>query len=196
MVCSRWRPRGSDTVFMIGERPAKRFSTELPIEAQKIPFRPRFVEDTSGNLLRKGSEIHPRRQKRGTGVVEKGRQMPKFRIAIIGAGSVGFTRKLFADIVAVPELREAEFALTDIDAHNLDMVRAILERMVAANRLPTTIFASTDRRAALEGAGYVINCTRIGGRERYRPDIPIPLKKPLTPRVVPTPCATRRPHGP
>jgi alpha-galactosidase len=43
------------------------------------------------------------------------------------------------------------------------MVRAILERMVAVNRLPTTIFASTDRRAALEGARYVINCTRIGG---------------------------------
>jgi alpha-galactosidase len=91
--------------------------------------------------------------------------MPKIRIAIIGAGSVGFTRKLFADIVAVPELRDAEFALTDIDAHNLDMVRAILERMVAVNKLPTTIFASTDRRAALDGARYVINCTRIGGLE-------------------------------
>ena len=44
--------------------------------------------------------------------------MPKLRIAIIGAGSVGFTRKLFSDIVAVPEPREAEFALTDIDPRN------------------------------------------------------------------------------
>ena len=48
-----------------------------------------------------------------------------------------------ADIVAVPELREAEFALTDIDARNLDMVRSILERMVSVNRLPTGIVAMT-----------------------------------------------------
>src|SRR3989442_100658 len=189
MVCRRWRPRGSDTVFMTGERLAKRFSTELPMEAQKIPFRPRFVEDTSGNLLRKGSEIHPRRQKRGIGVVEKGRQMPKFRIAIIGAGSVGFTRKLFADIVAGPELREAEFARRDRGARNRDRGRGILERMVGASRLPTTIFASTDRRVALEGARYVINCTRIGGLEAYRHDIEIPLKYGIDQCVGDTICA-------
>ena len=115
--------------------------------------------------------------------------MPKLRIAIIGAGSVGFTRKLFSDIVAVPELRAAEFALTDIDAHNLDMVRAILERMVAVNRLPTTIVATTDRRAALEGARYVINCTRVGGLEAYRHDIEIPLKYGIDQCVGDTICA-------
>jgi alpha-galactosidase len=115
--------------------------------------------------------------------------MPKLRIAIIGAGSIGFTRKLFSDIVAVPELREAEFALTDIDPHNLDMVRSILERMVAVNQLPTTIFASTDRRAALEGARYIINCTRIGGLEAYRHDIEIPLKYGIDQCVGDTICA-------
>ena len=78
----------------------------------------------------------------------EGEGVPGLKIAIIGAGSIGFTRKLFADIVAVPELREAEFALTDISEHNLSMVRQILDRMVAANKLPTKITATTDRREA------------------------------------------------
>ena len=43
-----------------------------------------------------------------------------FKIAIIGAGSVGFTRKLFADILCVPEFADIEVALTDISQHNLE----------------------------------------------------------------------------
>ena len=36
------------------------------------------------------------------------------KIAMIGAGSVGFTRALTKDILAVPELVDTEFAFTDI----------------------------------------------------------------------------------
>ena len=41
-----------------------------------------------------------------------------FKIAIIGAGSVGFTKKLFTDLLCVPEFRDVEIALTDISQHN------------------------------------------------------------------------------
>ena len=44
------------------------------------------------------------------------------RVAFIGAGSVGFTRKLFRDILAVPELRDTAFAFTDLSERNLDLV--------------------------------------------------------------------------
>jgi len=98
------------------------------------------------------------------------------KIAIIGAGSVGFTKKLVTDILSVPELQDLEFALTDIDERNLTMVRQIIERLVAVNHLPTRISATIDRRRALAGARYIINCTRIGGLEAYRHDIEIPLK--------------------
>jgi alpha-galactosidase len=111
------------------------------------------------------------------------------KIAIIGAGSVGFTKKLFADIVSVPELRDIEFALTDISEHNLSMVRQILERMVEANRLPTKITATTERRKALEGARYVISCVRVGGLEAYADDIRIPLKYGVDQCVGDTICA-------
>ena len=57
-----------------------------------------------------------------------------FKIAIIGAGSVGFTRKLFTDILCVPEFRDVEFALTDISQHNLEMIEAILARIVVGQQ--------------------------------------------------------------
>jgi alpha-galactosidase len=111
------------------------------------------------------------------------------RIAIVGAGSVGFTRKLIADILSVPELQGAEFALTDMSAHNLELVQRIIERTVSVNKLPATVVATTDRRRAFEGARYVISCVRVGGIEAYTDDIRIPLKYGVDQCVGDTICA-------
>lgn len=97
-----------------------------------------------------------------------------FKIAIIGAGSVGFTKKLFTDILCVPEFQDVEFALTDVSEHNLTMIKAILDRIVEANKLPTRVTATTERREAISGARYVISCVRVGGLEAYAEDIRIP----------------------
>ncbi len=45
------------------------------------------------------------------------------KVAFIGAGRVGFTRKLSRDILTVPELQDTRFALHDISERNLDMLR-------------------------------------------------------------------------
>ena len=115
--------------------------------------------------------------------------MPGVKIAIIGAGSVGFTRKLVTDVLCVPELQDVDIALTDIDERNLGMVRQILETIVSVNRLPTRIAASPDRRRALEGTRYVINCARIGGLEAFADDIRIPLQYGVDQCVGDTICA-------
>lgn len=115
--------------------------------------------------------------------------MSAFKIAIIGAGSIGFTKKLFTDILCVPELRETEFTLTDINPHNLKMIETILRRIIKANNLPTTVTATTDRRKAIEGARYVISCVRVGGLEAYADDIRIPLKYGVDQCVGDTICA-------
>lgn len=115
--------------------------------------------------------------------------MTSFKIAIIGAGSVGFTRTLVRDILCVPELQDVEFALTDINAHNLSMIQQILERMVSSNGLSTRITATTDRREALSGARYIINSTRIGGLEAFADDIRIPLRYGVDQCVGDTICA-------
>ena len=112
-----------------------------------------------------------------------------FKITIIGAGSVGFTKKLCCDILKVPEFEDIEIALTDINAHNLDMITQIIRRIVAVNGLRTRISATTDRRRALEGARYVMNCVRIGGLEAFADDIRIPLKYGVDQCVGDTICA-------
>jgi alpha-galactosidase len=111
------------------------------------------------------------------------------KIAFIGAGSVGFTQKLVTDLLCVPELQDAELALTDISAHNLSMAERLVDRIVAVNRLPTSVTASLDRRQALEGARYVINCVRIGGLEAFADDIEIPLRYGVDQCVGDTLCA-------
>ena len=98
------------------------------------------------------------------------------KVAFIGAGSLGFTRRLAIDILAVPELQDAVFSLTDISARNLDMIARLLRRDIAFNKMPAAVLATTDRRKAIEGADYVINCTRIGGLQAFKMDIEIPLK--------------------
>ncbi len=112
-----------------------------------------------------------------------------FKIAIIGAGSVGFTKKLVSDILKVAEFAEIEIALTDINAHNLDMIAQIIRRIVAVNGLPTKVTATTDRRAALTGARYIMNCVRIGGLDAFADDIRIPLKYGVDQCVGDTICA-------
>ncbi len=111
------------------------------------------------------------------------------KVAIIGAGSIGFARKLTQDMLSVPELRDMTLALTDINQQYLDLVTHLIERDVKANKLPTKIIATTDRRAALEGADYVINTTRIGGVEAFQLDIEIPLKYGVDQCVGDTICA-------
>jgi alpha-galactosidase len=115
--------------------------------------------------------------------------MPKLKIAIIGAGSVGFTRKLITDVLCVAELQDIDIALTDIDERNLRMVRQIIETIVETNKLPTRIEATGDRRRALEGANYVINCSRVGGLAAFADDIRIPLQYGVDQCVGDTICA-------
>ena len=111
------------------------------------------------------------------------------KVAFIGAGSVGFTRRLFRDLLAVPELQDTRFAMTDISKANLDRVVALCQKDIRTNKLPATIAATLDRRRALDGADYVVNCTRIGGLEAFRLDIDIPLKYGVDQCVGDTLCA-------
>lgn len=102
--------------------------------------------------------------------------MKSFKVAFIGAGSIGFTRALLTDILSVPEFQHIEVAFTDINPHNLDMVTQLCQRDIEANGLDIKIHATLNRREAFQGAKYVINCVRIGMLEAFTHDIEIPLK--------------------
>ena len=98
------------------------------------------------------------------------------KVSIIGAGSIGFTRRMVRDILCVPELRDTEFAFTDINERNLDMVYQLCTRDIEAAGLPAKITATTDRREAFRDANYVYSFVRAGGLEAFTTDIEIPLK--------------------
>ena len=98
------------------------------------------------------------------------------KIAVIGAGSVGFTRKLLRDILAVPELANTEFRFMDISQENLDMATNLCRKMIADSGLPATVQPTLDRREAIRDADYVMSVARVGGLEAFGYDIEIPLK--------------------
>lgn len=99
-----------------------------------------------------------------------------FKVAFIGAGSLGFTRGLLRDILSVPEFHDIEVAFTDINAANLEMVTTLCQRDIDENSLKIQIQSTTDRREAFADAKYVVNCVRIGMLEAYATDVDIPLK--------------------
>ncbi|AEF81400.1 alpha-glucosidase/alpha-galactosidase [Leadbettera azotonutricia] len=112
------------------------------------------------------------------------------KIAFIGAGSVGFTRKLAADILTVPELRDTEICLQDISAANLEMIYHVLDRDIKANKLgKVKLTKTTEQKKAIEGAKYVVSVARVGGLDAFALDVEIPLKYGVNQCVGDTICA-------
>ena len=99
-----------------------------------------------------------------------------FKVAFIGAGSIGFTRRLLSDLLTVPEFHSIEVAFTDINPDNLRMVTQLCQRDIDENGLSIQIHSTLDRREAFKDAKYVINCVRIGMLEGFATDVEIPLR--------------------
>ncbi|EMA07943.1 alpha-galactosidase [Haloferax denitrificans] len=100
--------------------------------------------------------------------------MPK--IALIGAGSMVFAKKLIGDILSFDELSDSHIALMDIDKHRLTQTQRVAEAMVENEGLETTVSATLDRREALEDADYVLNMINVGGTDPFENEIRIPEK--------------------
>jgi alpha-galactosidase len=98
------------------------------------------------------------------------------KIAFIGAGSFGFTRKLVRDILTFPAFRDAHISLMDIDPERLALIKRAVDRVVEAGDYPARVSATTDRKAALRGADGVVITILAGGVKVWRHDIEIPKK--------------------
>jgi alpha-galactosidase len=94
------------------------------------------------------------------------------RIAFIGAGSTVFTRNLIGDVLALPDLAgSATLALMDIDPERLRASEAAARKLGA-----TRVEATLDRRAALDGADYVVTSFQVGGLPATRIDFDVPRR--------------------
>ena len=98
------------------------------------------------------------------------------KIVFIGAGSVGFTRKLVRDCLTFETMRDAEFALVDIDVGRLEMARAACQKLIDAGKYPAKVTATTDRRKALPCADAVVTTILCGDVDIWQHDILIPEK--------------------
>jgi alpha-galactosidase len=110
--------------------------------------------------------------------------MPK--VTLIGAGSVEFTRIIVADLVAFPELADLTISLHDIDEERLQTAEALVRQLdkQAGSRLK--IEAHADRRAALDGADFVVNEIQVGGFDATLRDFEIPAKYGLRQTIADT----------
>ncbi|MFC7533953.1 alpha-glucosidase/alpha-galactosidase [Actinoplanes sp. GCM10030250] len=97
-------------------------------------------------------------------------------IVFLGAGSVVFTRELLTDILGYPELAGARIVLHDIDPERLATAEALARRIAAASGARPEISTTLDRRAALDGADFVINAIQVGGYPATRTDFDVPAR--------------------
>ena len=96
------------------------------------------------------------------------------KITFIGAGSLGFTRKLARDLLTFPLLRDATLSLMDIDPERLEFAQKSVQRIVDLGNYPAKVEATLDRVEALKGADVVLCTILAGGTEVWRHDIEIP----------------------
>ena len=87
------------------------------------------------------------------------------KTVFLGAGSTVFARNLLGDILGHDELAGSEIVLHDIDPERLSTSELVARRVCEALKAPAKITATTDRRAALDGADYAINMVQVGGYE-------------------------------
>ncbi len=98
------------------------------------------------------------------------------KIAMLGAGSLVFCKTLMSDFLSTPALANSEYRLMAPSHARLDKMEAFVKRMIKDNGVQASVVATTDRRAALKGADYVVVMIQAGGVEEFRQDYEIPLK--------------------
>ena len=96
------------------------------------------------------------------------------KITIIGAGGYVFPFRLIGDLLSFPALRSAELCLMDVNPDKLAPVAEATRKLVAHHGFDTEVVETTDRRAALTDADFVIITFQVGGVESYRWDVEIP----------------------
>ena len=87
------------------------------------------------------------------------------KVTFIGAGSTVFAKNLMGDIWSYPELADITICLMDIDPGRLKQSEQVARHIINALDISPRVETTTDRRAALAGADYVVSMIQVGGYE-------------------------------
>jgi alpha-galactosidase len=96
------------------------------------------------------------------------------KIVIVGGGSFQWVPTLTTDLALTPSVRGAEIVLHDIDADRLARTAPVVQHVSALTHAGFTVRTTTDRRAALRGADFVMVNITTGGFESMTLDLDIP----------------------
>ena len=98
------------------------------------------------------------------------------KVAIIGAGSASFSRRLMIDMMAIEGIVPDEIALMDVDVERLELISEYGRELIKQHGADTKLVATDSNREAVDGARYIIMSIRVGGFAPRPADIGIPLK--------------------
>ena len=97
-------------------------------------------------------------------------------VVLISAGGAAFTVSLFQNLVAEGELSGSTLTLVDTNAEALNRMADLARLLFKESGANITVEQTTDRRAALDGAGFVVNTEAIDRNRLWRHDFAVPKK--------------------
>jgi alpha-galactosidase len=97
-------------------------------------------------------------------------------VCFVGAGSAVFTRQLLRDLFSYDDLGPLTLSLHDIDARRLDLARDLAHLAARHHGREVVVRTEPERRAALEGADFVVNTVNVGGHAATVTDFEVPAR--------------------
>ena len=100
----------------------------------------------------------------------------KTKIVFIGATSMSFGLSMLRDIFSSNELRGSTLTLVGRNARTLTKMTELARLLNAKSAAGLIIEQTTDRRAAFDGAGFVVNAAAIDRNRLWKLDWEVPRK--------------------
>ena len=98
------------------------------------------------------------------------------KIVFIGATSMSFGLSMMRDIFCSDELRGSTFTLVGRNPETLAKTAALADLLNNKTAAGLKVEHTTDRRAALDGAGFVVNAAAIDRNRLWQLDFAVPRK--------------------
>lgn len=98
------------------------------------------------------------------------------KIVFIGATSMSFGLSMLRDIFSNDELRGSTLTMVGLDKTALAKITELAQLLNKKTGVGLVIEQTTDRRAALDGAGFVVNSTAIDRNRLWKLDWEVPRK--------------------
>lgn len=98
------------------------------------------------------------------------------KIAFIGATSMSFGLSMLRDVFSSDELRGSTLTLVGLDRAKLAQMAELAKLLNAKMNAGLLIEQTTDRRDALDGAGFVVNSTAVDRNRLWKLDWEVPRK--------------------